>query len=519
MAKALGIDLGTTNTVVATLENGRPRVLPNVEGGLLTPSVVAFTRDAKRLAGEWAKRQAVANPERTVTSIKRQMGSAYKVEMDHREYTPQEISSLILQKVRKDAADYLGEEIKKAVITVPAYFNDRQRQATQEAGRIAGLEVMRIINEPTAAALAYGLDMEDIHTILVWDLGGGTFDVSILELGGGVFEVKAVNGNNWLGGDDWDQRIVEFMLDEFQKEHRIDLGKDRTPLQRIKEAAERAKIELSSKYYTTIHLPFIIRNYHGSKELKTQLTRSKFEELTADLTQKLAGPTEQALADAGLKAQDIHRVILVGGATRMPAVQRLAKTLLGKDPYRDIDPDKVVAIGAAIQAGILEGEIGGITLLDVIPLSLGIETQGGVFAKIIQRNTKIPTSKGQIFTTAADHQTEVDIDILQGEREMALYNLSLGRFQLTAIPPAPRGTPQIEVTFEVDANGILQVSATDLRTDHEQRITISSSNRLSRQEIEGMIQEADLYATEDQKRREEVEMGIQADHRNNREDL
>ncbi|GFP21598.1 molecular chaperone DnaK [Candidatus Hakubella thermalkaliphila] len=511
MAKAIGIDLGTTNSVVAFVEGGQATIIPNAEGGRLTPSVVAFTKDGKRLVGELAKRQAVANPEHTIASIKRHMGSDYKVRIDDKEYTPQEISSLILRKLKTDAENYLGEKIKKAVITVPAYFSDSQRQATKDAGTIAGLDVVRIINEPTAASLAYGLDKEGVHTILVWDLGGGTFDVSILELGEGVFEVKAVNGNTWLGGDDYDDRIMDYLVTEFQKEHGIDLRKDKVALQRLKEAAEKAKIELSSVSITDIKLPFLVTDGDDCKHLDITLTREKLEELTVDLLQKMVGPTRQALADAELEPDDIDRVVLVGGATRMPSVQRLIKELIGKEPYKDINPDEVVAIGAAIQAGILAGEVRKAVLVDVTPLSLGIETQGGIFAKIIERNTTIPTSCGQIFTTAADNQTEVDIHVLQGEREMAMYNMSLGRFQLVGIPPAPRGMPQIEVTFDIDADGIVHVSAKDLHTEKEQSMRITSPKALSEEEIKWMIEEAQAYAEEDRKQREEVEIRIQAD--------
>jgi len=508
----VGIDLGTTNSVVAILENGQPRVLPNAEGDRLTASVVAFTLDEGRLVGRLARRQAVANPERTVLSIKRRMGSDYRVKIGLKEYAPQEISASILQKLKNDAENYLGEKIEKAVVTVPAYFNDAQRQATKDAGRIAGLEVIRIINEPTAAALAYGLDKEDIHTILVWDLGGGTFDVSILDLGEGVFEVKAVNGNTWLGGDDWDRRIMDYLADEFQREHGIDLRRDRTALQRLKEAAEKAKIELSGALASNVRLPFIVTNQEDPEHLDIMLTRAKFEEITQDLLQKMTGPTKQALGDAKLKPQDIDRVVLVGGATRMPAVQELARELLGKQPYKHIDPDEVVAVGAAIQAGVLTGQMKDIVLVDVTPLSLGIETLGGIFAKIIGRNTSIPTSCGQIFTTATDNQTTVDIHVLQGEREMAAYNMTLGKFQLADIPLARRGEPRIEVIFDIDANGILHVSAQDLHTDNGQRIKITSSQALSKEEVERMIKEAQVHAEEDKRQRKKVEIGIRADN-------
>ncbi|MFQ6067356.1 MAG: molecular chaperone DnaK [bacterium] len=509
----VGIDLGTTNSVVATLEDGQPKVLPNAEEDRLTPSVVAFTLDGKRLVGKLARRQAVANPERTVISIKRRMGSDYRVKIGfNKEYTPQEISASILQKLKNDAENYLGEKIEKAVITVPAYFNDAQRQATKDAGRIAGLEVIRIINEPTAAALAYGLDKENIHTILVWDLGGGTFDVSILELGEGVFEVKAVNGNTWLGGDDWDRRVMDYLADEFRKEYGIDIRRDRIALQRLREAAEITKIELSSALTTNVRLPFIVPNQDDPKNLEIPLSRAKFEEITQDLLQKMIGPTKQALTDAKLRPQDIDRVILVGGATRMPAAQELARELLGREPYKYINPDEVVAVGAAIQAGVLTGQMKEIVLVDVTPLSLGIETQGGIFAKIIPRNTSIPTSRGQIFTTATDNQTTVEIHVLQGEREIAAYNMSLGRFQLMDIPPAPRGIPRIEVTFDIDANGILHVSAQDLHTGNEQRIKITSSQALSKEEIERLIKEAQVHAEEDKRQKEKVEIGIRADN-------
>ncbi|MCG2675930.1 molecular chaperone DnaK [bacterium] len=512
MAKVIGIDLGTTFSVAAHMVNGRAEVLPNAEGGRLTPSVVAFTRDGRRLVGQLARRQAVANPEKTIASIKREMGTDYKVKIDGREYTPQEISSLILRKVKNDAQNYLGEEIKKAVITVPAYFNDSQRQATKDAGIIAGLDVLRIINEPTAAALAYGLEREDIHTILVWDLGGGTFDVSILELGEGVFEVKAVNGNTRLGGDDYDQRIIDYLTEEFEGEEGIDLRGNRMAWQRVREAAEEAKIELSQRLITEINLPFIARDEQGSRHLNVTLTREKFEAMTEDLRKKMVGPTKQALTDAGLKPGDIDRVILVGGATRMPAVQELVREMFGKEPYKEINPDEVVAMGAAIQAGILTGEVKERVLIDVTPLSLGIVTQGGIFARIISRNTTIPTSCGQIFTTARDNQTVVDVHVLQGEREMARDNISLGKFQLGDIPPQPRGIPQIEVSFDIDVNGILHVTACDLHTENEQKVRITSSRRLSEEEIERMVKEAKIHAQEDRRKKEEVQIGIQAEN-------
>ncbi|MCG0274764.1 MAG: molecular chaperone DnaK [Thermosediminibacteraceae bacterium] len=511
MGRIIGIDLGTTNSVAAYIEGGQPVIIPNAEGSRLTPSVVAFTKDGQRLVGQMAKRQAILNPERTIISIKRHMGTDYKVNIDGKLYTPQEISAMILQKIKQDAEAYLGEKITKAVITVPAYFTDSQRQATKDAGRIAGLEVLRIINEPTAAALAYGLDKENDQTILVFDLGGGTFDVSILELGDGVFEVKATSGNNRLGGDDFDQRIIDYIAEEFLKEHGIDLRKDRMALQRLKEAAEKAKIELSSMLETTISLPFITADASGPKHIEMTLTRAKFEELTRDLVEATMGPTEQALKDAGLKPEDIDKVILVGGSTRIPAVQEAIRRFLGKEPHKGVNPDEVVAMGAAIQAGVLAGEVRDVVLLDVTPLSLGIETLGGVFTKIIERNTTIPVSRSQIFTTAADNQTTVDIHVLQGERPMAADNVTLGRFQLTGIPPAPRGVPRIEVKFDIDVNGIVHVSAKDLGTGKEQKITITSSTNLTEEEIQRMIKEAEKYAEEDKKRKEKVEAKNHAD--------
>ncbi len=511
MSKVIGIDLGTTNSVVAYMEGGKPVIIPNAEGSRLTPSVVAFTKDGERLVGQLAKRQAITNPERTIQSIKRYMGTDYRVHIDDKTYTPQEISAMVLQKLKQDAESYLGEKVTKAVITVPAYFSDSQRQATKDAGTIAGLEVLRIINEPTAAALAYGLDKSNDHTILVFDLGGGTFDVSILEVGDGVFEVKATSGNNRLGGDDFDQRIVDYIADEFKKEHGIDLRKDRMALQRLREAAEKAKIELSSVMSTDINLPFITADANGPKHLEVTLTRAKFEELTRDLVEATMGPTERALSDAGLKPQDVDKIILVGGSTRIPAVQEAIKKLMGKEPHKGVNPDEVVALGAAIQAGILAGEVDDIVLLDVTPLSLGIETLGGVFTKLIERNTTIPTSKSQIFTTAADGQTAVDIHVLQGERPMAADNITLGRFQLTGIPPAPRGVPQIQVTFDIDVNGIVNVTAKDLGTGKEQKITITASSTLNEEEIQRMIRDAEKFAEEDRKKQEKIEVKNKAD--------
>ncbi|BAF59059.1 molecular chaperone [Pelotomaculum thermopropionicum SI] len=511
MPKIIGIDLGTTNSCVAVMEGGEAVVIPNAEGARTTPSVVGFSKTGERLVGQVAKRQAVSNPERTVISIKRHMGSNYKVNIDGKEFTPQEISAMILQKLKADAEAYLGEKVEKAVITVPAYFSDAQRQATKDAGRIAGLEVLRIINEPTAAALAYGLDKEEDQTILVYDLGGGTFDVSILELGDGVFEVKATSGNNRLGGDDFDQRIIDYLVSEFKRDTGIDLRNDRMAMQRLKEAAEKAKIELSGVATTNINLPFISADANGPKHLDITLTRAKFEELTADLVEKTMGPTRQALEDAGLKPKDIDKILLVGGATRMPAVQEAIRKFLGKEPHKGINPDECVAIGAAIQAGVLAGEVKDVLLLDVTPLSLGIETLGGVFTKLIERNTTIPTSKSQIFSTAADGQTTVEIHVLQGERPMAADNKTLGRFTLTGIPPAPRGVPQIEVKFDIDVNGIVHVSAKDLGTGKEQSMTITASTNLTEQEIERMVKEAEKYAAEDARRKEEVEVRNQAD--------
>ena len=535
MSKVVGIDLGTTNSVIAIMEAGKPNVIINSEGSRLTPSIVGVAMNGDRLVGQLARRQAVLNPENTVYSIKRFMGRRYEeVELERsrvpyqvkagsnrearvyipnagKEFTPEEISALILRKMKEDAEKYLGEPITKAVITVPAYFNDSQRQATKDAGRIAGLEVLRIINEPTAAALAYGLDRKKNETILVWDLGGGTFDVSVLEVGDGVFEVKSTSGDTHLGGDDYDRKIVDWLAEEFRRENGVDLRKDKQALQRLIEASEKAKIELSSVSETTISLPFVTADATGPKHLETRLTRARFEELTADLTERTIGPFRQAIKDAGLSTADLDEVILVGGATRMPVIQELVRKLTGKDPHRGVNPDEVVAVGAAIQAGVLAGEVKDIVLLDVTPLSLGIETLGGVLTRLIDRNTTIPTRKSNVFTTAADSQTTVDVHVLQGEREFAADNRTLGRFHLMGIPAAPRGVPQVEVAFDIDANGILNVAAKDLGTGKEQKITITASTTLSKNEVEKMVSESKSYADQDKKRRELVDLRNQAD--------
>ena len=512
MGKIIGIDLGTTNSAVAVMEGGDAVIIPNIEGNRTTPSVVAFTKDGERLVGETAKRQAITNPDRTISSIKRHMGSDFNVKIDSKTYTPQDISAMILQKLKSDAESYLGEKITEAVITVPAYFTDAQRQATKDAGRIAGLDVKRIVNEPTAAALAYGEDKDtDAQTVMVYDLGGGTFDVSILELSDGVFEVHATRGNNKLGGDDFDNRVIDYIAEEFKKENGIDLKADKMSLQRLKEAAEKAKKELSSTMSTNINLPFITASQAGPLHLNMDLTRAKFDELTADLVKMTEGPVKDALSDAGLSASDIDKVLLVGGSTRIPAVQECIKKLTGKQPQKDINPDECVALGAAIQGGVLSGDVKDLLLLDVTPLSLGIETMGNITTRLIERNTTIPTKKSQVFTTAADNQTSVEIHVLQGERQMAKDNVTLGRFTLDGIAPARRGVPQIEVTFDIDANGIVNVNAKDLGTGKEQHITITSSTNLNEEEIEKKVKEAEMYAQEDAKKKDLIEAKNNAD--------
>ena len=512
MAKTIGIDLGTTNSCVAVIEGGEPVVIANAEGSRTTPSVVAFSKNGERMVGQVAKRQAITNPERTVSSIKREMGSAYKVTIDSKSYTPQEISAMILQKLKADAEAYLGETVTQAVITVPAYFTDAQRQATKDAGKIAGLDVKRIINEPTAAALSYGVDKENDQKVMVYDLGGGTFDVSIIEMGDGVQEVLATAGNNRLGGDDFDKRIIDWMVQSFRTETGIDLSSDKMAMQRLKEAAEKAKIELSGVTSSSINLPFITADQTGPKHLDLTLTRAKFNELTSDLVEATMGPVRSALSDSGLQIGQIDKVLMVGGSSRIPAVQEAVQNLIGKEPFKGINPDECVAIGAAIQAGVLGGEVEGLLLLDVTPLSLGVETMGGIMTKIIDRNTTIPTKKSQIFSTAADNQTQVEINVLQGEREFARDNKQLGLFALTGIAPAMRGIPQIEVTFDIDANGIVNVSAKDLGTGKEQKITISSSTNMSKDDIDKAVKEAEQYAAEDKKRREEVDAKNEAEN-------
>ncbi len=512
MAKTIGIDLGTTNSCVAVIEGGEPVVIANAEGARTTPSVVAFSKTGERMVGQVAKRQAITNPDRTVSSIKREMGSAYKVSIDGKNYTPQEISAMILQKLKADAEAYLGEKVTQAVITVPAYFTDAQRQATKDAGKIAGLDVKRIINEPTAAALSYGIDKEKDQKVMVYDLGGGTFDVSIIEMGDGVQEVLATAGNNRLGGDDFDKRIIDWMVSSFKAETGVDLTNDKMAMQRLKEAAEKAKIELSGVTTTAINLPFITADATGPKHMDLTLTRAKFDELTADLVENTMGPVRTALSDSGLQIGEIDKVLMVGGSSRIPAVQDAVKKLIGKEPFKGINPDECVAIGAAIQAGVLGGEVEGLLLLDVTPLSLGVETMGGVMTKIIDRNTTIPTKKSQIFSTAADNQTQVEINVLQGEREFARDNKQLGLFALTGIAPAPRGIPQIEVTFDIDANGIVNVSAKDLGTGKEQKITISSSSNMTKEDIDKAVKEAEQFAAEDKKRREEIDAKNEAEN-------